>query len=366
MEICVNENGEKFVCEKAGLMSVSMYDKIWNSDQKVCLSMKLTDDALNESVWQNRIYRNANNKTCFPLSSSFKVGEPEPVSFEPQILYAFGEGYLDFLSSRVPNAALRVVTFMVYDPKSDLVRNVKVADAEAEMKDFDKRRVVRGLKNLVSINGRDFVWLNRKECESKKCVVMALTNDRADTRAIPFCDGMPQPNGVKLHNKYDMAVGIRQQAEAYVTQDLQPELLAMVVTMKRSESDNFESFVPALNPGLQLMVVQAYNNYIKSNKTERDFQHLGRIVGVARHLTNMSSYQTETERKIAEEVLEEVISNKEKHIESLLRKESVESRTTGYKAYFENIQKIQKVKSEIPFISGRRGFQKNNGKKEGK
>lgn len=366
MKTVVNENGEKFVCEKAGLMPVSMYDKIWNSDQKVCLSMKLTEDALSKSFWQDRIYRSKNNRTCFALSSSSKVGEPEPASFEPQILYAFGEGYLDYISSRVPNAALRVVTFMVYDSKSDLVKNVKVADAEAEMVDGDTRRVVRGLKNLVSINGRDYVWLNRKECESKKSMVMVLTNDKADTRAIPFCDGMPQPYGKNPHNKYDMAVGLRQQAEDYVLQDLPPELHAMVITMKRSESDKFETFKPALNPGLQLMVVQAYNNYINSNRNERDFQQLEKIVEGARYIANATSYKTETDRSIASDVLEEVISNKEKHLDAILRKESVESRTTGYKAYVENVQKPQNAESETRLISGRRGMQRNNGKSEGK
>ena len=322
------------IYEKAGLISKSEYEKVFNNPKtRICVSAKLTRNAkVRKEI--DRFY-NFKDTSDYPLSSAHN--DHLSLSYgENGIYYGKHDGTLDYNNSAYGGYGLRVSTQIIYNPKFASIKNCREIEDEVDIYDcgdpiWNKggiNRKISGKKYIVTFGGIDYVWLNKEECESGQALVMQLWNDKLDIAAYPF-----DMYEYGRNRTYPSAVSLRKQCFEYVTENCTPEELAMLVTVRRTRRDGYESKTLVLTPEIQLKVIEAFDDYKVSKKTEEDAKRLTNALLEANMLESMRDFTTEEEVEATANALKEVIEYKQAELANIIIEENKrkQDKTMGFK-----------------------------------
>ncbi len=301
------------IYEKAGLISCRQLHKVFrNKDTMICKNARVTEKANEDGVWKSEY---SPGLGIYALSSAF---DPK---FYTSIIYGGGEDPFrcpggGYLSGRTCNAGLRVALQLIYNPKSNMVKNCKREDFSAMHYHY---RGVSGEKDIIKFGCHDYVWLNKKECKSGKALVMELWNDELEEKAVPFVEN-------EYHTDYGKAKRIRKQCQEYALSKCTPEELAYVVTVKRTKDDEYETSTPVLNPEAQLKVIEAFDEYKNSNKTQEGITKLFAELDKVKQAELEKEYASDEDKSVALFTLGETCGYMMKHFEKEIKTDKIKEK----------------------------------------
>ncbi len=140
-------------------------------------------------------------------------------------------------------AGLRVALQTIYNPECNLVKGCKEVSRTAEIWDKEKRKAVKTTSKtpVVTFGKKDYIWLNKDECENGKEKSMRLVSLELIARAKPFDkDGDTNDYGSEEAKK------LRQQCQDEAFEFATEEEKKLLVKVKLSEKDGYEKEKPIL------------------------------------------------------------------------------------------------------------------------
>ena len=154
---------------------------------------------------------------------------------------AFGDefGELDWFSSTIDRAGLRVAFKVIYNPNSSLVKGCRIEKRTTLVYDIKTGENINVTSSapIVKFGGKDCIWLNKEDCESGKSKEMELWTLDLVERAVPFDKKMGT-------NDFAKATKLIAQCDRVLKENCTKEELDMIVPVEMSSEDNYEKTTP--------------------------------------------------------------------------------------------------------------------------
>ena len=184
------------------------------------------------------------------------------ISFKSQKELCFGGHYgaRDWDESDTTAAGLCVGVQLIYDPTADYAKSVEVSqtvwvdDFVGPLNTRDgkfERKQVTSTADIVTFGGKEYVWLNKAECEIGDEVTMRLQSLNLEECAKRIDEN-------RITNDYggDGAKALRDQCQLVVTEGCTEEELAMIVRVRLSEDDGYANATPVFTKEQEKFVRQ--------------------------------------------------------------------------------------------------------------
>ncbi len=159
------------------------------------------------------------------------------------VKYVGTDGDLRWTRSYNYDTGLRVALQIIYNPECNLVKGCKKVSRTAEIWDKKKGDTVKTTSKapVVTFGKKDYIWLNKDECENGKEKSMRLVSLELIARAKQFDkDGNTNDYGS------EEAKELRQQCQYKAFEFATEEEKAMLVKVRLSEEDKYEKAEPIL------------------------------------------------------------------------------------------------------------------------
>ncbi len=212
--------------------SISEYDKYFEKF-RAFMSADVSAVAKNQGAWVSDSYK---GKGYFPTRSPLSESSSRVYSGNPN-------GVRGWDYSNYEHAGLRVALNLIYNPDSSLVKgckNLKQTSLVYDKQTGDDIKIT-STAPIITVDGIQFIWLNKEECEAGTAKTMELWTLELVEKAEPFSkDGS--------HNNYAKAEKLRAQCNRIV-EDLankDAEFKELLVPVKMSSEDNYQTAIPQL------------------------------------------------------------------------------------------------------------------------
>lgn len=153
------------------------------------------------------------------------------------------DGDLGWSLSNRSDAGLRVALQTIYNPDSSLVKGCQEISRTAQIWDEKKQKVIETTSKapVVTFGKKQYIWLNKAECEKGDEITMRLVSLELLARSVPFDkEGKTNDYGNKAADE------IRKQCEDEALEFATKEEKAMLVKVKLSSKDGYERAEPIL------------------------------------------------------------------------------------------------------------------------
>ena len=156
---------------------------------------------------------------------------------------AFGDefGELDWFSSTIDRAGLRVAFKVIYNPNSSLVKGCRIEKRTTLVYDIKTGENINVTSSapIVKFGNKDCIWLNKEGCENGKSKEMELWTLDLIEKAEPFDE-----DGYKRTNDFAKATELIAQCDRVLKENCTKEELDMIVPVEMSSEDNYEKTTP--------------------------------------------------------------------------------------------------------------------------
>ncbi len=226
--------------ELAYVPSASEYDKYFKKF-RAFMPADVSAVAKEQGAWVSDNYK---GKGYFPMRSPLP-GSSDGVS------YGYDDGVHAWSSSYNNDAGLRVALNLIYNPDSSLVKGCKYLKQTSLVcdKETDEDIKVTSTAPIITVDGTQFIWLNKEECEAGTAKIMELWSLELVERAEAFDEAGD-------HNDYAKAEKLRAQCNRFVEDLAQKnaEFKELLVPVKMSSEDDYETAIPQLPKAKEMQV----------------------------------------------------------------------------------------------------------------
>ncbi len=193
--------------------------------------------SLSAKAKKDGAYENSNHKAGYYFT---RTASPDS-SHEVQAVLDFSSLFCD--GSRLYGVGLRVALQIIYNPDNSLVKSCKEVSRTAEVWDKEKRKFVKTTSKapVVTFGKKDYIWLNKDECEKGKEKTMRLISLELIARAKPF-----DKTGSTNDYGSEAAKELREQCQDEALEFATREEKKLLVKVRLSEKDGYEKAEPIL------------------------------------------------------------------------------------------------------------------------
>lgn len=145
---------------------------------------------------------------------------------------------------------LRVALQLKYNPECKIVKDCKVVERAQWVFDSEngtiyssegKNRFFQSSAPIVTFGKKEYIWLNKKECERGVDKTMKLWSLKVLERAVPF-----SRKNYRGNNDFGKATELHAQIDRVAKEDCTEEELAMIVPVRMSDKDGYATAKPVL------------------------------------------------------------------------------------------------------------------------
>ncbi len=157
------------------------------------------------------------------------------------------------------NTGVRVALQTIYNPNNSIAKGCRSVKRTAEIWDEQKQKAekVTNEAPVVTFGKKEYIWLNKEECEAGTASTMELVSLELVAKSVPF-----DKNGDT--NDFAQATEMHKQYLEIATEDCTKEELDMIVAVKMSEKDNYNSTTPIFKSKEQ----QEWQDKLRKNPNE--------------------------------------------------------------------------------------------------
>ncbi len=222
--------------------STSEYDKYFEKF-RAFMSADVSAKAKEQGAWVSDNYK---GKGYFPMRS------PLPGS-SYGVSYGDTDGTLAWIFGTHLHAGLRVALNLIYNPDSSLVKGCKYLKQTSLVCDeeTDEDIKVTSTAPIITVDGTQFIWLNKEDCEVGTAKTMELWSLELVERAEAF-------DVAGDHNDYAKSEKLRAQCNRFVWDLAQKnaEFKELLVPVKISSEDDYQTAIPQLPKAKEIRAAQ--------------------------------------------------------------------------------------------------------------
>ena len=204
-------------------------------------SVDVSERAEKEGAWKSEHYGTGHYPTRSAHGTSF-------------ICYVTAYGALIDVRSNSSDSGVRVALQTIYNPNNSIVKSCHSVKRTAEIQITNfKVEKVTNVAPVVTFGKKEYIWLNKEECEAGTASTMELVGLVIVAKSVPS-------------NKLDFALAteMHEQYLQLATEDCTKEELEMLVEVRMSEKDNYNSATPIIKTKEQ----QEWEEKIRENANE--------------------------------------------------------------------------------------------------
>ncbi len=193
-------------------------------------SAKLSERAQKEGCWKNATYGTGWYFTRSALMDS-----------SPRVLCGFDDGDLLYRHNYCDHGSVRIALQIIYNPESNVVKSCEMK-TKTELifnRDSAQMEKVTTTAPIVVFGKKEYVWLNKEECENGTAKTMELVSVKLLARSVPFDKDGKSTDFAK-------AVELQKQYFDVATENCTEEELEMLVPVVMNDKDNYNSATPIL------------------------------------------------------------------------------------------------------------------------
>ncbi len=174
------------------------------------------------------------------------------------ICYVAAYGALIDVRSNSSDSGVRVALQIIYNPNNSIVKSCHSVKRTAEIQITNfKVEKVTNVAPVVTFGKKEYIWLNKEECEAGTASTMELVSLVLVAKSVPF----DKNNGT---TDFALATEMHEQYLQLATEDCTKEELEMLVNVRMSEKDNYNSATPIIRTKEQ----QMWEEKIRENANE--------------------------------------------------------------------------------------------------
>lgn len=156
------------------------------------------------------------------------------------VAYGSSTGTYEWYDCDNSRAGIRPMFQLIYNPESRVVKSFREIYKTTSIWDSrGMKKEITGKAPIVIFGGKEYVWLNKEECENGIETAMVCWSLELPERAVPF-------DKSRTHNDFAKAKELRVQAERIVKENCTKEELLMLVAVRMTKTDNYEKVEPVL------------------------------------------------------------------------------------------------------------------------
>lgn len=313
------KNGEKIIYEKGGLISKRMRDIAFNNLNMLPFLAAEVSDEIAYDERRGGVFRGEDKRGCYMLSTD----EPDSLN---QIFYVTNEGRCCHGGASGFGTGLRVYCNLIFMPNCSLYKNCKnktitaQVDVSKDNGDYYRESEVKEVTGTMPIvtmpNGKEYVWLNEEDCKSGFTNIARFWNEKVTEKA-------------ESGNKdYFQATKLREQAENYVDSDLTDEIRAMMVTMRRTSADSYETCTPVFDAGAHRRIIEAFDKFKYSCYSAQDMEVLDYEINTIRD--GLFGPSGACDAEVTNAIFEEIVECKRRDVKAYAKENGLIPRTTEH------------------------------------
>lgn len=167
--------------------------------------------------------------------------DPKNASSSCRVGCVYRGGRVSWVDSNFCDGCLLEACYVKYEPQSNFVNSCHPVSRTATIWNREKKEYeeMTSEADVVTEEGKDLIWLNKKECEEKSTNLMLLYLPEAPNKSVPF-------DREGEHSNYGLAEEFRQQCEDELERYIPESLKSQVVTVEFSSEDGYEKATPIL------------------------------------------------------------------------------------------------------------------------
>lgn len=182
-----------------------------------------------------------NNGAYFLRNATAPENEDTKYKF---VLSVLASGLTEYEFAVQEELGLRIAFTAKYDKQSSMVLNAYEVEKTARIDDgfhddIDDVLMDTSYAHIVTFGGKEYIWLNKDECEKGDSKTMECWSLNLVARAVPF-------NKDNSHNDFAKAEKLIRQCERVLTENCTDEELSMIVPVEMSDEDNYQKATPIL------------------------------------------------------------------------------------------------------------------------